>query len=406
MRIRSRAATATLALTALLPVAAVTGLGADHAGAAIAETKVKVSNVTAGWQPTRGGTRVGVSFQLENTASGRTQPRRAKFFLVSADGGTQRLLGSASVPALAPGETRTFFRNQVVGPRIVEGDYRTRVCYTRLPGADCSISKRADVTILPSDLTSPTPGVVVPETSSVRIRVVNTGQARSGPLQTSVRSFGFVPVRRGGEIRSLRRAPSLDYEVDATTCGASLAAGQSCTVDVSRTAEGNPGGTAELVVRGLRGSVLEVALTPPLRVVPLRHEFGGETGQVAVGDADAFTYRVVNDGETEAQVFTGFLQNERDFTFTGFGTRRFTCAGDGPVTVEPGSSCTFTVEFVPQTEGFKRSEGVILTTEAVLPFLGKGQGTPGEGVPGEPGVPGPVGPGQRTATFGSLPAAG
>ena len=128
--------------------------------------KVAVSKISATERPTTRGTRVTVGYTLTNRST-RTKPSRyVRFSLVDSDGDTQPF-GLARTGRLAPGEVRTFEKERLVGPHIVEGTYASRVCFTRHPQARCSVSAkpRASVTITPGVLTPSRATVVFPSSS-------------------------------------------------------------------------------------------------------------------------------------------------------------------------------------------------------------------------------------------------
>lgn len=359
---------------ALLGAALVTAGGSAvvPAGAAqaAAADRVVVSAVSATERPTTLGTRVQVSYTLTNGKASQTAPRRVKLLLV--DGDNQRRFGVASVPALKPGAIRTFTTTRLVGPRFVEGDYDTRVCYTRIPGASCATTAGRTVTIAPARITPDADVVAVPlgdgetQASPRRVVVTNTGQARTGPIALSLENPALPDAAQEGAV------PSTDFAIDSTTC-TGLVPGAQCTIDIARTPESSPTATGRLVIAGARGAVGQVILTSPVRIEPGAHDFG----DVAVGSSASKILTLINDSDQTINVPFGTAGDSPAFYFDFYADGSFTC--DDGVPLPPGGSCTVTVRFDPQSAGSFEAGGTLFTSVGAAPFQLSGTGTPGEG---------------------------
>jgi hypothetical protein len=337
--------------------------------------RVEVSKVRVSERPTERGTLVTARYTLTNKKARATPPRRIKLFLVGADGVRQGLPGSTAVPSLPAGASRTFTTARLVGPRIAEGNYFTRVCYTRRPEAPCATTATASVKITPAVLELSDDVLVVPFTAPaqgravtdmVRVLVTNTGQAQSGPLSFNLQAVS-PPTARGAE----HRAPSTAFTVGASTCEASLAPGQRCRIDIARTADSNPAATAVLAVRGARGAVARGYVVGPVRAVPVLTDFG---------DVKSFTtseprvISLVNQTDGDVGVSFGFVDS-RSFSFD-FGAPEFTCDDGAPVPA--GGSCSVVVRFAPTEVGAQIASGTLFTTVGSADFFLAGTGLPGE----------------------------
>ena len=175
-------------------------------------------------------------------------------------------------------------------------------------------------------------GQVVPGASSAAktFTVTNKGLAPSGTLTAAL----------GG-------TNAADFVVDSTTCGAKLAVGASCTVQVhfapaatgavsaTLSATASPGGTA---TAGLAGTgVTQAALS----VTPATFDYGQVPENTASGDQ---TFTVTNTGQATSGTVAVSLggANAADFSID-----TSTCGAGLP----GGGSCTVTVHFTPGSIG-------------------------------------------------------
>ena len=175
-------------------------------------------------------------------------------------------------------------------------------------------------------------GQVVPGTPAAAktYTVTNNGLAPSGTLTVAL----------GGTNAG-------DFVLDSTTCGAKLAAGASCTVqvhfapavtgaaDATLSVTASPGGTA---TAGLAGTgVTQAALS----VTPATFDYGQVPENTASGDQ---TFTVTNTGQSTSGTVAVSLggTNAADFAIDSN-----TCAAGLP----GGGSCTVTVHFTPGSTG-------------------------------------------------------
>ena len=177
---------------------------------------------------------------------------------------------------------------------------------------------------------------------------------RSEPLQ-------FTILNMGGAT-SLTVGAGAPFAVDSTTCGSSLGAGASCTIDVVVTLSmpGTMGGEVHAIGDGtaLTRAPLAAFGVPDdgrLRLTPGAHGFGDET----VGQTSAVKmFTVTNPGGATVgplSVSAGG-SNPTDFVLAGG-----TCAG---AKLPPAGTCTFTVAFAPATT--RQKAATITVTGAAM----------------------------------------
>ena len=175
-------------------------------------------------------------------------------------------------------------------------------------------------------------GQVVPGAASAAktYTVTNNGLAPSGTLTVVLGGTGAA-----------------DFVLDSTTCGAKLAVGASCTVqvhfapaatgaaDATLSATASPGGTATATLAGT--GVTQAALS----VTPATFDYGQVPKNTASGDQ---TFTVTNTGQAASGTVAVSLggTNASDFTID-----TNTCAAALP----GGASCTVTVHFTPGSTG-------------------------------------------------------
>ena len=160
--------------------------------------------------------------------------------------------------------------------------------------------------------------------------VTNNGQAASGKLSVGI----------GG-------ADAADFALISTTCGAKLAVGASCTVQVDFTpaaagpadatlsATASPGGTATAALQG-------TGVTPAaLSISPTTFDYGQVPDGTASGDQ---TFTVTNTGQAPSGTVALSLSGPNAGAFAIDGT---TCGAALP----GGGSCTIAVQFEPGSTG-------------------------------------------------------
>jgi len=170
----------------------------------------------------------------------------------------------------------------------------------------------------------------------------------SNPFTLTITNSGDVAA---AAVASNVTGDAADFNV-ASTCGASLAAGASCTVSVSFApqTEGNktatvsltatPGGTISATVTGRGLSLGDIVASDP------SHNFGS-TMAGTTGSSETFTF--TNGGGGPTGVLSTALGGTNASSFSIVPGSNG-CQG---ITLASGASCTVTVEFAPATEGAK-----------------------------------------------------
>ena len=161
-------------------------------------------------------------------------------------------------------------------------------------------------------------------------------------------------------------SPATNWSVQATTCGAALAGGASCTATVRF----NPTATGMLVAN------LTATATPGGTAAASLTGTGIAAGGVRVTET-AFTYPDTTAGSSELHMFlvqntsgasTATLANTTganpDFTPIAGGT----CGA----TLAPGASCTVVVRFNPVTPGFKTGTLTVVAGSTFAALYGRG----------------------------------
>jgi len=179
----------------------------------------------------------------------------------------------------------------------------------------------------------------------------------------------FVISNQGGAT-SITVGTASPYAIDSTTCMTSLAAGASCTLEVSVTplATGIKAGEVHAIGDGtaLTRSPLAVFGVPNdgrLQLVPGAHGFGSQTvGQTS----PATTFTVTNPGTATVGPL-GVVPGGS--SPTDFVLAANTCAG---AMVPPAGTCTFTVAFAPATTGGKQATITITGSSALATVTGSG----------------------------------
>jgi hypothetical protein len=187
------------------------------------------------------------------------------------------------------------------------------------------------------------------------------------------------PIPFPGSSVTFSGTNAADFASPSNTCGASIAAGASCTVSVTFTPAGVGPATATLVITvaitngGLSGSQsFNVSLTgsgtagaPGVGFAPTSLTF---SGQLLTTTSAAKTVTLTNTGSTSLTINTIGISG--DFAQTN------TCGAPLPVTLAAGANCTFSVTFAPTAVG-ARAGTLTITDTAVgsphtVPLTGTG----------------------------------
>jgi hypothetical protein len=256
-----------------------------------------------------------------------------------------------------------------------------------VPEASCSISvlfHPGTTGAIPGTLTQPTntsggaltavltgnglePGVITLTPTSLQFNAEVIGS--DSPAQAiQVTNTGGSPIALGAP------ATTGDYAVAATTCPASLAAGQSCSLSVTFKPAASGDRPGQLAVPGASGpnavATLDGTGTMPgsVTLTPSSLAFG----LVAIGSTTTTTLSATNSGGNA--VLLSAMAASGDFSIAGGN-----CTPSS-VLAASGGSCTVTVAFTPSTNG-QRNGTLTLTgdgspAQAVAALTGFG-GTPG-----------------------------
>jgi hypothetical protein len=197
------------------------------------------------------------------------------------------------------------------------------------------------------------PGVVGTTSDPVSFRVRNNGTAASG----------VISVVLGG-------AGATQFAITDNQCSGVLAGGATCTIAVvyKPTAAGNV--TASLTVTdatAVSGPGIATLNGVAVNVDPTAISGASDLGVVVVGEAGIpATYTIWNYGGTASDVLT------IGATDTQFAIGNDLCSGLG---LASGKTCTFTVTFIPATEGLKTTVLTLKSGDTVVaqkPILGTG----------------------------------
>jgi hypothetical protein len=183
----------------------------------------------------------------------------------------------------------------------------------------------------------------------------------SGPYTFTISNTGGAASGTPLAVSIAQPAPN-QYSLNAATaqpCPTSLAAGASCTVDVTfaptvttgtpaatLNATATPGGSPSL---GLSGT----AVLPPKLVIQPPTKFPGNFGSINVGTSVSYTFTLANTGGLPSDVPTITTDNA-DFTIPPAANM---CKG----AVAGGGNCPFDVQFKPSSMG---TESVTVTANA------------------------------------------
>lgn len=198
-----------------------------------------------------------------------------------------------------------------------------------------------------------TPSVIGVSPASLTFPTVKTGLS-STPQTVTVQNDG------GGPIDSLKLAISPQFALTANTCKSSLALGAKCTVGIyfKPAAQGPVTGaltiaaptatiSADVALSGTGGSPAAIAISPGVLNFPT----------VGVGRASSpLTVTVTNLGNAEPLRDLGLKAPD------GFQFAKNNCKA----TLEPRSSCTVDVEFVPTVPGL-REANLVVTAAGLSP---------------------------------------
>jgi hypothetical protein len=182
-----------------------------------------------------------------------------------------------------------------------------------------------------------------------------TVASASAPLVVTVTNQQPTTLTFGSTLASFSGLAAGDFAVASTTCGATLAGGASCTIDV--TVRPTVGG-ARAAVMGVNsnaygsphGVTLSAIGTTPLTIEPPALEFGS----VNVGLASAGQAVTVRNNQSVPVAFTGIAANG-DFAVSAVGT---TCGA----TLAAAASCVVTVTASPTMAG-PRSGSLVITSD-------------------------------------------
>jgi len=274
-------------------------------------------------------------------------------------------LGSASVP---------------IGSIVASGDFAlpTNTCPSTLAGgANCSFS----VTYKPSVLGAVSGNVTINYTGEGTPQSVALTGAGLAPLTISPASLSFGTITVGSTSAAktvtltnhettaltLTKSASGDYAIASTTCGATLAAGASCTVNVTFHPEQNGSSNGALAI-GYNGALnpQDVFLSgsgtggvaSPLTFTPASLTFSN----VAVGTSATTTVTVKNSGASSITISA--VAASADYTATG-------CVG----ALAPTKTCTLTVTFKPSTPGTTNGSAALTDNTIVSPEIYNISGT-------------------------------
>lgn len=145
-----------------------------------------------------------------------------------------------------------------------------------------------------------------------------------------------------------------DFKQTNNTCGATVAAGATCTFTITFSPTASEITDAQMIITAANGSVFGVQVQGdgniPIFLTPRKMSFDGYqlVGTTSAGKIDTFT------NESGVNIYFTLIDlegmNENQFNFTS------TCAGGGPpfnysVPLLPGASCTSTIFYAPTQSG-------------------------------------------------------
>ena len=216
------------------------------------------------------------------------------------------------------------------------------------------------------------PAVLSVSPPSLTFAAQAVGVASAAQTLTMTNSGGTPLANVGFQITG--QAAS-SFSTGATTCGATLANGGSCTVQVIFTPTSAGGNVATLVVSSSTSGVASVSvplngtgqIASGLTVTPTQLSFG----TVSLGLTSAAQTVTVTDTSTVAA--SGFTMGvSGQIGSSQFGVAQSTCGG----TLAAGASCTAGVTFAPTatgaTTGVLTFASTAMTTPATVPLSGTG----------------------------------
>lgn len=180
---------------------------------------------------------------------------------------------------------------------------------------------------------------------------------------------------------SLANSNTAEFPVSGNTCGATLAAGASCTLSVAYApgAAGSDSATLTFTYDG--GGALAISLTgtgvgstPPPGTGQLSLPAGLSAPDTALGSTSAAQLVTVSNVGTAPVTVTAITSSH---------PAEFAVSGSSCATVNAGASCSFNVTFAPSAVGAR---------SATITVASNGAGSPQAMVASGNGLPGPTGP--------------
>jgi hypothetical protein len=210
--------------------------------------------------------------------------------------------------------------------------------------------------IVTANFTANTVSVLTDSVISLTPSVVGFGTSTSGFSYTSkpitLKNSGTSAYTMGS-IAFIGTYAS-DFTLSNNTCGATVAAGKTCTFTITFSPTASETANAQMTITAAGGTIYAVQVLGvgniPINLTPRNMTFPGWqlVGTTSAGMIDTFTNESGVDIYFTLIELTG--QNENEFSFTS------TCAGGGPpfnysVPLLPGAECASTVYFTPNTSG-------------------------------------------------------
>ena len=281
----------------------------------------------------------------------------------------------------------------------------TGSCATIVAGASCTVN----VAYKPTSAASDSVNLTISYTGGTPVVVAMSGTGTAAPVANlsatpSTLAFGSltvgatsgtqtVTIANGGGAQAtgiaFANSNATEFAVSANTCGATLNAGASCSLQVAYTPGGAGADSASLTISYTGGANVVVAMSgtgtaagaPNLQATPPLAAFG----DVTVGQLSSATAITIGNAGTAAASGMAFVHsNATEFIVSGN-----TCG----TTLNAGASCTLNVAYAPSAAG---ADSATLTVN----FAGGGALSVSLSGTGVAAAPPPAGTGQL-----ALPAA-
>ena len=270
-----------------------------------------------------------------------------------------------SAPAVTGSSVFTVSANTCGATLAANANCTVTVAFSPVAAASSSgtLTFASDALNSPSTVALSGTGVGVPVAS-----VSSSTLAFGSAAVSSSSSLAVVFSNTGTGSISFTSAPALasgtsaEYSVTGYSCGASLASGESCTVNVQflPTSPGAATGTLNFATN-LAGSPTPVSLsgTGTQAIGTLTANTSADFGSVLVGNASSRVFTYTNSGNIAA---TGAQVSVTGSQVT-IGSNSCGTSGS-PVTVAAGASCQVTVTFTPVTAGAISGYSVAMASSA------------------------------------------